>query len=244
MKLFEILQVNYKSPIKPTSRKPNTGKFTDNNAVFSNIDNKLEKNPSSVLGIGADAIVFQSKRPQDAGVVTKWIRNQVNDAKNNKTIQMLVQMQQQNSTRFPKVYSIKQHNLDNGMFEFVVKMEKLYMDLNQYCEKIKDDELLQHQLINQIVDSEIGDHLIFTSNLEKISFTKEMDTLFKNIRTYSKRGQLNPQFKKALDFVRQFSKTLDMHMGNTMIRLTSTGPQVVIVDPIMDPDKFFKDLFQ
>jgi hypothetical protein len=43
------------------------------------------------------------------------------------------------------------------------------------------------------------------------------------------------QLKKAIDLIRQVSPLTDMGARNIMVRLTSTGPQIVLVDPIYDP---------
>jgi hypothetical protein len=240
--LDNIAQVNSTrmSMVDPSTHGKELAK--DNAIQTALYKTRSQKTNDNVLGAGVEAIVFQSKRPQDAGVVTKWLRNQISDATNNSTIKMLTEMQKQNSTYFPKVYSIKQHNLDNGMFEFVIKMEKLYKDLKQYCVDISDDDLMQLQLINQILNDETSQKLIDNMHDDQVEFDAMMTLVFRNIRTYHKLGLLNPQFKKSLVFVRQFSRVLDLHLGNFMIRLTNVGPQLVIVDPIMDPGKFFKDM--
>jgi hypothetical protein len=236
MKLFEILQVNYKSPIKPTSRKPNAGKFTDNNAVFSNIDNKLEKNPSSILGIGADAIVFQSKRAQNVGTVTKWVRNQRTDSNDNPYIKYLVKGHRLNSPYIPRVYNITQYERTNGIYEYAVQMEKLPFTFKQYMVEYWDDIDLVINVLNQIFTNKFSEYLLN-------EYPHSVNGVLAYIRKTLESGnvgriELNPKIVPVLNLINDAAgdgdATRDMHTENIMIRLTSVGPQVVIIDPLLE----------
>jgi sarcosine oxidase gamma subunit len=47
-------------------------------------------------------------------------------------------------------------------------------------------------------------------------------------------GTNNPRFKEALELLEPYFEAFgqDMHSGNAMIRLTGSGPQIVIIDPL------------
>ena len=233
-------------------------KSTDFNAMASEhrlVTNhyaiKSPQSSSNILGKGAEAIVFQSKRPQDAGVVTKWIRNQVNDAKNNEVVQFLVKSQQLNNTYMPRVYSITQHNLTNGMYEFVVKMEKLSFTLQDYAERpqVDGDVLLEMQILTQFINEQESEHMLIKNGRnprgeardiykKQTPFEKVVNWVCNSLHMYKANGDLNANFEKAYNFVMSFDADNDLHTENYMIRLTSTGPQLVIMDPFVDSAKW------
>ena len=46
----------------------------------------------------------------------------------------------------------------------------------------------------------------------------------------------NPEFKEALNILKQWENNFhyDLHAGNWMFRLTSVGPNLVLLDPFRD----------
>lgn len=49
----------------------------------------------------------------------------------------------------------------------------------------------------------------------------------------------DPQFEEAVRFIRRVTDELglDLHSRNIMVRMTSTGPQLVLVDPVFNPHR-------
>lgn len=192
------------------------------------------KDNSAILGQGIEAIVFQSGKPNQAGVARKWVRNQAHDVKNNSAIQYLIRSQQVNSTAIPRVYSIKQFSYPNGKYDFMVEMEKLSQTLKAYVHENISDPHIMYQLWTQVFDRRVVDKF----NEGALTSIKSFNGLFTHAVSGEYDSKLNPNFRKGLDLVRNLvindvGVEPDLHGGNFMIRHTSVGPQLVITDPLV-----------
>jgi hypothetical protein len=229
MKLFEILDVKQINHPKNTSISPD---MTYGRMSLDHVRKSIDvENRTPILGAGVEAIVFQSKRPQDVGSVTKWLRNQTTDSSSNPVIKYLTQSQQYNIHLAPKVYNITQYKRPNGLYEYSIQMEKLHMTLEQYLDKIDNDPLLSEQLLNQVYQPNARPNFkLKLSVLDQILFG------LKNITPES-----NKRVIQYINFMKSVNtsdpKSLDIHGANVMVRLTSVGPQLVITDPVLGTDK-------
>lgn len=122
----------------------------------------------------------------------------------------------QNNPFFPRIYSAKVYRLrDNGQLIMVMHMERLH-------------EWDTPQL--QDATRQSAEHLGF----ELSDFTLDDFDDRERIATATK----NPKLKEALRLMeplfQQFGS--DLHEANWMVRLTSTGPQLVFADPFFESD--------
>ena len=233
MKLLEILQDDIKIKNQPISRKPydRMAKYKGRGVV----KNKLRNHPNAILGDGVDAIVFHSSRPQNAGTVTKWIETQPYDAKDSTYIQYLIK--NQNNPYVPKVYSISQYTTPEGFYNFSIQMEKLYCTVDQYIEKNSNDYNLMRLIVVQFFTDSDTDY-IMNSYFKTPRIIQ--DLMKKVLQGHTLKYNVIPQLLSILNTIRnalsgpQRKATLDLHLGNVMIRLTSVGPQLVITDPYLE----------
>lgn len=234
MRLDELLtevDVTYRKSDRDAAISPEQSNFDrrgrENEAKARELESRM-KMRDSVLGSGVEAIVFQSSRPQNQGTVTRWLRNQSKDANNNGPIQYVIQGQQLNNPFIPRVYSIKQIQRNNGVFEFAIQMEKLAMTLERYF--TKTDQLLERQLLEQLYHAEYVDELMN----DRYTSGKLQSAIIEALSGEDSQ-HFTPMYKQAYDLAVKYntSKFLDIHDENVMIRLTSVGPQIVLTDPIV-----------
>lgn len=202
--------------------------------VGVDMHNSLEKNnKSSVLGKGSEAIVFQSGKPNQVGVARKWLRNQSRDVEKNPAIRFLIKSQQANNTALPRVYSIKQFKYFNDKYDFMIEMEKLSQTMGGYLDKNIRDPHMMYPLWSQIFRPEVVDRL----DQQAITSLDEFKRRFERAVAGKDKHLLNSNFRGALELVQsllyRIENSVDLHKGNFMIRLTSTGPQLVITDPVI-----------
>jgi hypothetical protein len=133
-------------------------------------------------------------------------------------------MKHQNNPFFPKIYNAKiVANKDNIQYPYtlIVNMEKL--------QPLRDSKVSD-------VAKEMLERLGFPHHVAQIP---DRDHLFYYMNSSSNRAELanntkNPQFKEALELLEPYIKYFhhDLHADNLMVRLTGSGPQIVIIDPL------------
>lgn len=146
---------------------------------------------------------------------------------------------------FPRIHEIKKFtkNGNHSVIQYV--MEKLHMTLYDY---IRDDLDNLEMLCNIYLKDSIAEKYTELKN------DKKKLTLFLR-QNYSipvpfVQDILNPEniklesFKEALYILKGFLKQatkighrVDLHGNNLMVRLTNTGPQIVIIDPVSNNDE-------
>ena len=112
------------------------------------------------------------------------------------------------------------HYYDKGdwgdIYRLYIEMEKLIPLDNKKLEFVIPD---------------LFDQLGIESDPDELHFSEEWGTeaMHETIRKESK----NPAFNEAFDLVRGLAQhnVLDLHAQNWMVRLTGSGPQLVILDP-------------
>ena len=180
-----------------------------------------KKMNQDLLGAGAQGIAF--KKSSKINTITKFYGlNSLSDPYYRfiNTIEHY-----QDNPFFPKIhdheiYEHKKFKAGSQLFKMtgVVVMEKL-IPLNS--SKLDYDHVIQlfHNLGIDIIElSSIGFALQDTNKTLKLASQTS-----------------NEQFKEALEVLAKISRSYDLHAGNWMIRPTSTGPQLVILDPVYDP---------
>lgn len=175
------------------------------------------------LGAGVQGLAVE--RTKKTNVVTKVFG--MNDARDGYYRFLKFCQDHQNNPYLPKIYKLrvydKEFNIDSDGLEHdyeltgVVDLEKL-VPINH--PKIKDAIVPQLKRLGLPSDQSKRrrtNHLIdyYNSAVERGSIERD------------------EQFEQVVDFLENSSK--DLHSGNVMARLTSTGPQLVIIDPVWEP---------
>lgn len=134
-------------------------------------------------------------------------------------------LEHQDNPFFPKIYNAILRELtvsESGYpFELIVQMEKLH--------RMQTQELVDvvPHLFKRLGIELPSDDTFYLRQLFDDSNTR---------REYAEKTQ-NPKFKEALELLEPLFKKFrfqDLHSGNWMIRLTSVGPQLVIIDPFYE----------
>lgn len=144
----------------------------------------------------------------------------------------------QDNPFFPKIYKaiIFKHSDRLGGHKLYIEMEKLHEmranKLKHNHESILHSMGLDPSLINGEADPHGGDDNKHLFALEEImQLLTHPDNIPADFITKIK----NPKFVEAINVLREVQQKnkawFDLHMGNFMYRLTSTGPQLVIIDP-------------
>lgn len=191
---------------------------------------------------GAEAMTFKHKT--HAGSVTKVIRNIENPEESAQVVFTQIAMANEGNPFFPRFYKAKMipHG-KYGLMTLFVEMEKL-----QPITGYKIREMIPHILEQLGVPPKKLEKLIKSGIGDEDYNTKDWMTDKKSMNVYNAFSQVmnnwstleemakhstNPQFGQAVKALRPWTKqfNLDLHEGNWMFRLTSVGPQLVILDP-------------
>lgn len=127
---------------------------------------------------------------------------------------------------FPKVYNVKIKKDPKGLTKPMYDMEKLIPMEDAYAEIGYDelDEIFRNKyLIHPESEHRSMIRIINSATSQNDTSDIKDEHLIQAINLIRKVYESNP---KIFD--------LDMHSGNFMVRNTSTGPQLVITDPIAD----------
>ena len=148
--------------------------------------------------------------------------------------------QHQDNPFFPKIYS---SNMVEAEVEgkdpediLVLKMEKLHPithpKLRSSAKRIYQSLGFELTPQDERTIAAIKDR---DPNITIKILNNKMKGLFKGQRPKEGFDTLNPQFVEALRILGPLVRKLgsDMHEGNMMFRLTSVGPQLVILDPVL-----------
>jgi hypothetical protein len=179
-----------------------------------NVSSEKDTEDAKLLGKGSQGVAIE--RTKKPNMVTKVFGiNSDNDG----LIQFIRMAQRHQNIHFPHFENLriinKQYVGNDANFKktAAVDMEKL-IPLNN--EKIKDavkSKLREYGVLMQ------REELTTSFSFDRVNLDAIKDS----------------QLKKAIDLIRQVSPLTDMGARNIMVRLTSTGPQIVLVDPIYDP---------
>lgn len=191
-----------------------------------------------VLGQGKMGLAQQHARNPNVVIKTSNIYEE-NPTKDEYVQFIDLALSHQDNPFFPRIHKAKiVYDPKYDGYQLVVMMEKLIPLQN---EKIKD---VVPQLMRQ---------LGITTRKPLDRSTKRIDTGFQNFkqtitvsnlwywfskpanRAKLRRETKNPELKQAMELLEPYIKKFgqDLHTGNMMVRLTGTGPQLVIIDPLV-----------
>jgi hypothetical protein len=181
--------------------------------------------PKEKLGVGAQGRAHAHPKQQHVVVKTADVYEPDTDPYVNF---VKIAMEHQDNPFFPKIYKAKLVRVGDHMYQLVLTMERLQESANP---KIADAVVENFKRLG--FPQDIAD----TTTEEKDTITIVKIRAW--LRSHSNRRQLakdtpNPQFSEALTLLEPLLKRFenDMHAHNWMVRLTSSGPQLVIIDPI------------
>jgi hypothetical protein len=130
-------------------------------------------------------------------------------------------LKHQDNPHFPTIYSVKQYPDDNNGMRLIITMEQLYQmdwdDIKTYVKMLGIDP---------------NDW----SQFDKLTLSRHVrDLLGKtNVRHKIYKMTSDPSLKQAMKLLEPLFRNYgaDMHFDNVMIRRTSSGPQLVFMDPV------------
>jgi len=127
---------------------------------------------------------------------------------------------------------------------YIPRVSNLRLYDKQYASNYMDDRYEQVgavdiekllPLSNRRIATAVAAKLAMLGVTRKASINE--DGLWYNYTQALKVGEItrDEQFEEAIKLIDSLGGQSDLHMGNIMVRLTSTGPQLVLVDPIWEP---------
>jgi len=191
---------------------------------------------------GAEASAFQTK--SSPGTITKVIPN-IRDPKDSAQVVFTqIAMANEGNPFFPRFYKAKMvpHGKE-GMNTLFVEMEKLQP---LFSDKLKHmvPHLLKQLGIPKSLFSKMKGIVSKSLNQDASDsmvryavFSHAMNN-WPNLKQMAKNTK-NPEFSKAIAALKPWQNefNLDLHKDNWMIRLTGSGPQLVIIDPFFKHQK-------
>lgn len=131
-------------------------------------------------------------------------------------------LKHQDNPHFPKIYSVKQYPGDDANeLRFVLTMERLYPmewgDIKTYIKMLGINPDDWSQFDTYTLSIHVRDMLEKT-----------------NVRHRIYKMTTDPTLKQAMKLLEPLFRnySADMHFGNVMVRKTSSGPQLVFMDPV------------
>ena len=189
-----------------------------------------------LAGKGIQARVYNTGQ----GMVTKVAVLDEEKGINDNAVKFLdLVLQHQDNPFFPKIYHARIYRDKEGVRNpiLVVQMEKL---IKVYDPKIADAaESLFRQLKvpteKHLVKQSHSEDPLTRIQARTDSFQRKVERLTPAELSKMASKSKNPQFKEAVDvLVPQMQKLGgDLHFGNWMVRLTGSGPQLVVIDPFV-----------
>jgi len=167
------------------------------------------------LGAGMQAAAY--KHPHIPNTVIKTAK--VSDPERDGYVKFVkLVIDHQDNPFFPKIYNAVLRKLPHEEYELIVQMERLH--------KLSSRELFD---ITPQLFARLG---IKLEDLEDMwDYLNDPD-----VWRYLIENTKNPKFAEALELLLSADpllRTHDLHVGNWMVRLTSVGPQLVIIDPFI-----------
>lgn len=201
---------------------------------------KIHSNNVEEFPKGTQARVYRTS----AGVVTKFIRL---DSKDESTVRFYrLISEHQNNFLFPRIFSAKLYEiegtLENGTmvmtkdYWLIVQMEELFhlnkiSTENRFVKQLLENSGISVESKYRILDNEdtLFHHLFFVI---RDLFQKGKNESIQGDVKYEVRGSQIPKFIGEIRAIMRFQTVWDLGVDNYMVRLTKTGPQLVMLDPI------------
>lgn len=188
------------------------------------------------LGRGVYAAVFLN--PGDMQTVKKIASVAQNKWERDGYYAYIMEIGKQNKEHpnpyLPQIIGVKRFSNDEGDY-MEVEIEKLYPVTREYTDVVGAlEKLYQTRFEEEDFDLlGISPYSLLTITTRDYFFDSSIR--IKTLPTTGEVLELSPDFKEAVEVVRKAKKqfmSLDIHLGNLMIRRTPYGPQLVITDPL------------
>lgn len=185
-------------------------------------DDNRETNDLRVLGTGSQGRVFDRKTKPN--MVTKVFG--VNNPEKDGSIQFIkLASQHPNNPYFPRFANLRFYRKPfNLSFPNATVVNSYNLTAAVDIEKLVP---VTHPKVVDIMTQKLQDAGVLMSGEE--------------LKDWFNMDRINPEairddnLKEAILLIRKISPFTDTKADNLMVRLTSTGPQLVLVDPIFDP---------
>jgi hypothetical protein len=237
MKILELFQpkVTY-NRVKTPASKVSQG-YRDHDQSYDKITgektephkNKLVK----VLGSGAySTAIERDNAPGEITKVSKPIRDLKEDGYFRYLTTILREQRLQGNPYLPKIYKVKIYRDKDGLFFYILNMEKLYNIRSASEEEL---EAMVDKAFNEVPVEEDN----YTSKKEALLLSLS-NYIEQCIRKDDVKNIKDDDLHDAMVFISEAqrsgrtrgSRHLDIHDGNIMMRRTSVGPQLVLTDPL------------
>jgi len=179
---------------------------------------------SDYIGSGMQSKVYPHPTHSDRVVKVVKVFNPRNDSYVN-FIRLITE--HQNNPFFPRIYSAKMHKMPDSAetsmsYRLIMVMEKLH--------ELDDERLMDAAEENLVRLGIPPEYIRDANNSDKMSVFFASPERRRDLAQNTN----NPQFKEAIELLEPYFEAFgqDMHSGNAMIRLTGSGPQIVIIDPL------------
>lgn len=234
MKLFEILRPS----IRTQQMRVNFDLDKLNNDLSDKIDN------AELDDVGAYGSVKRHDRiPHEVSKTTHLPSNLQKDG----YFQYVhaIQTHMKDNPFLPRIYDITIKRAKNGMTKPVYRIEKLhsYTDITLKSVIAVGSKCFSN--FERVAETALnGLSILSTPDDKRTAVWRKLCSLVYHTaigygdRAIEEAGEINPKLDEACQIVHRLmaSHNLinDMHFGNFMVRITSTGAQLVITDPLSD----------
>lgn len=190
----------------------------------------LSRKNARHLGAGAEAVVIKY---DDSHEVVKILGTNAKLSQCAHLQYLLACKKYMNSNPYlPRINSIKTVNYDGTRLLYTIEMESLE-ELSDSSDE--DCAVMQSQMFNYS-DENYLEKSTPTNVVRGVSAVLRYNESDANLK------DVNPLLRKACQLIRAVAnrvhpkgglrELIDLHLGNTMVRRTSVGPQLVITDPL------------
>lgn len=198
----------------------------------------------SYIASGAQARVYLPPSLKNTNSIVKVANIRANNVRNDGYVQFINEvLNRPNNPFFPRIYSAKIYEDKQGRSYFVVVMEKLhpvkrgnlreaaaalFQQLGITLDEIK--KFRERQGRDTEIDSDYS--------VPDLSF--DVGRMFANpgFVEYLLKQSNNEYFHEAMNVVEKVTQgsgiRIDLHTENWMVRLTGHGPQLVMIDPVIN----------
>lgn len=173
------------------------------------------------IGAGASGIAYRGEEPNTVN------KTSYHAAPDDGYIQFVKAIQKhQNNPFFPRIYNAE-INKEGDMYALTMDMEKLV--------PLKSPKMIKtapHIFSSLGLDwAKYGD--LSDEKEAEWTYNRELWDNEKTVKTMQT-NTTNPQFAEAIQVIVPLMKKFgsDLHLANFMVRLTGSGPQLVITDPV------------
>jgi len=193
----------------------------------SNRNKQLER-----IGRGIFARVFGYRVPRNTVIKFAKLSNDPEDDMFVRFINLV--LKHQNNPFFPRIYGAKIYEYPDSTYMADPNDMQYVLFLNMERLLPLTDPKIVHMSVPLF--AQIGVDQSYSDLLQTKDIKNLRDAMHdKEFREQLVHASKNPQFREAMTLLEPLisGELQDMHTGNWMVRLTGSGPQLVITDPVM-----------